>query len=64
MESEEYGGQKLVITAFGSSADAIFKAIDPLLRDLPVMKRRGSRVIKLYDYGDPACKKSVIRYRD
>jgi len=60
--SEDYGGQKLIITLLGPSADAMFDAIDPLLRGLPAMQRRGSRVVKLYDYSDPGCKKSVIRY--
>jgi hypothetical protein len=60
--AEDYGAQKLVITLLGPSADAMFAAIDPLLRGLPAMKRRGSRVVKLYDDTDPACKKSVIRY--
>jgi hypothetical protein len=61
--SEDYIGRKLVITLLGPSADAMFNATDPLLRSLPVMKRRGSRVVRLYDHSDPACKKSVIRYR-
>jgi hypothetical protein len=60
--AEDYGGQKLVITLLGPSADAMFTAIDPLLRGLPAMKRRGSRVVKLYDSSDPAGKKAVIRY--
>lgn len=62
MWSEDYGGQKLVITLRGPSADAMAEAIDHLLRNIPAMKRRGSRVVKLYDCGDPACKKSIIRY--
>lgn len=60
--AEDYGDRKLVITLLGPNADAMFAAIDPLLLDLPAMTRKGSRVVMLYDYSNPACKKSVIRY--
>jgi hypothetical protein len=62
MWAHDYGGRKLVITLLGPSADALFDAVEPLLRSVPLMTWRGSRVVKLYDYGDPACKKSTIRF--
>lgn len=63
MWAHDYGGRKLVITLLGPSADAMFAAVEHLLYNVPLMKRRGSRVVKLYDYGDQAaCKKSTIRY--
>lgn len=62
LESIDFGGRTCVLTYLGPDANAIFDAIEPLLREAPLLKKRGSRRVKIYDSADPASRKVTVRY--
>ena len=59
-DGDEFGGGECVLFMYGPDADALFAAIEPLLRALPLAK--GAWVIKRYgDASDPNAKEVSIR---